>query len=99
MQLVCPQTGKPLVNTVIRLQDRYEGPYQDNLPDLLVIWNRFQPISQGFPPQVGTIKVQDLDLRPGNHIDDGILFASGPGIPNGSHGYYFGKVRRLSTRH
>jgi predicted AlkP superfamily phosphohydrolase/phosphomutase len=85
MQLVCPQTGKPLVNTVIRLQDRYEGPYQDNLPDLLVIWNRFQPISQAFSPQVGTIKVQDLDLRPGNHIDDGILFASGPGIPNGSH--------------
>jgi predicted AlkP superfamily phosphohydrolase/phosphomutase len=85
MQLVCPQTGMPLVNNIVRPRNIDDGPYLENFPDLLVIWNRIQPISQAFSPQIGTIKVQDLDLRPGNHIDDGIMFASGPGIPNGSH--------------
>jgi predicted AlkP superfamily phosphohydrolase/phosphomutase len=85
MQLVCPQTGMPLVNNIVRPRNIDDGPYLDNFPDLLVIWNRLQPISQAFSPQIGTIKGQDLDLRPGNHIDDGIMFASGPGIPNGSH--------------
>ena len=84
-QIVDPDTGKPLIDTIVRPQELYKGPYRDNLPDLLVIWNRFQPISQAFSPRVGTIKVPEPNLRPGNHIDDGIMFASGPSITNGSH--------------
>ena len=88
-QLVCPETGKLLVERVIRPHEIYKGPFSDNLPDLLVLWNRVQPISQVHTPEWGTIKQENFALRPGNHVSDGILFASGPGIASGTQ---FGPV-------
>lgn len=89
MQLICPDTRQPLVQAVIRPQDVYDGPYRQHLPDLLLIWNESQYWSQVWSPKTGTIKVESLDRRPGKHVVNGIMFASGPGIPNGSE---FGPV-------
>ena len=68
------------MSKVLRVRDLYDGPFVDNLPDLLVIWSRNRPISKAWSPKVGEAKVDYPPYRSGNHLPDGILFACGPGI-------------------
>ena len=80
MSLVCLETGAPIVSKVLRVRDIFSGPFIDYFPDLLVIWNRKRPISNAWSPQYGEIKVDLPPIRQGNHLPDGVLFASGPAI-------------------
>lgn len=77
-------TGLPLVEQVVSVQQVYSGPEVDSLPDLLVVWNRLQPIASATSPKIGEVRLPYPDMRPGNHIPDGVLFASGPGIAPGT---------------
>ena len=77
-------TDLPLVEKVLPIQQIYRGPEVDNLPDLLVVWNRQRPIASATSPKIGEIRLPYPDMRSGNHLPDGMLIASGPGIEQGT---------------
>ena len=80
LELINLDTGEPLVQEVLRTAYLYPGDYLDNLPDLLVVWNRNAPISCAGSVKVGEIRSTYPGYWSGNHVPDGIFFASGPGI-------------------
>lgn len=83
LELVNLDTGKPLVQEVLRTADLYQGECLDDLPDLLVVWNRDAPISSVGSPKVGEITRTCLVSRLGDHKPDGLFFACGQGIKPG----------------
>jgi predicted AlkP superfamily phosphohydrolase/phosphomutase len=95
--LTRPNDGRPLVDRVIRCSDVYSGAHLDDLPDLLVVWNRDAPILGAASPTVGEIRAAGRDPRPGNHLEGGILFARAPGLPRGHRFDEIGVVDLAST--
>jgi predicted AlkP superfamily phosphohydrolase/phosphomutase len=83
MEVMNPDTGKPLVAVVRRASDLYEGPYFDRMPDLLVEWNRHGPISRATSPKIGLVEDPVPNLRTGDHRPDGWFAALAPGIEPG----------------
>jgi predicted AlkP superfamily phosphohydrolase/phosphomutase len=73
-------TGAPLVSRVIRTREVYAGESVDELPDLLVEWNRERPISAVTSPRTGTVRGSYEKCRTGDHRPEGLLLARGPGI-------------------
>jgi predicted AlkP superfamily phosphohydrolase/phosphomutase len=80
MDIVKPDTGDRLVEEVVRVADTYQGDYVDELPDLLVIWNRKTPITAFGSPKIGRIEADYPGNRTGDHTPRGLFFACGPGI-------------------
>ncbi|MEQ8718885.1 MAG: alkaline phosphatase family protein [Acidimicrobiales bacterium] len=72
-------TGRHVVNRVIRVSDIYEGPHLVDLPDLLVDWNRDEPIGDVSSPSVGRVLSHYVGQRSGDHRLDGRIFVTGPG--------------------
>ncbi|MFE1745125.1 alkaline phosphatase family protein [Coleofasciculus sp. H7-2] len=83
MALVNVDTGKPLVQKVLRTAECYQGEYLDHLPDLMVEWNREAPISSVYSPKTGKIEKEFQGVRTGDHKAEGIMFAIGPSIQPG----------------
>ncbi len=75
--------GTPLVQRVLRTSDFYQGEYLDDLPDILVEWNREFPIATVSSPKTGTIRRVYRGTRTGDHKPDGFFVALGPNIPGG----------------
>jgi predicted AlkP superfamily phosphohydrolase/phosphomutase len=73
-----PETGKRAVARVIRTEHTYPGPRTNDLPDLLVDWNREGPIFSVSSPKIGTIHNNDLPSRTGDHRPVGMFWAVGP---------------------
>ena len=73
-------TGRPLVRRVLRTSDLYKGDGVQDLPDLLVEWERDAPISRIQSPKTGIIEEVFPGKRTGDHKPEGLLFARGPGI-------------------
>src|SRR4029077_14027371 len=73
-------TGRPLVRRVLRTSDLYKGDGVQDLPDLLVEWERDSPISRIQSPKTGVIEEVFPGKRTGDHKPEGLLFARGPGI-------------------
>jgi predicted AlkP superfamily phosphohydrolase/phosphomutase len=80
MDIVKLDTGEPLVDEVVRVSERFEGEHLDELPDLLVIWNRKTPITSFGSAKIGKIEAKYPGNRTGDHTPRGLFFASGPGI-------------------
>jgi len=80
LDVVDPDSGRPLIKEVLRTDDLYRGEYRDHLPDLLVIWRRDAPISSAWSPKIGEIRRAPVEYRSGNHVPDGFFWAFGPGI-------------------
>jgi predicted AlkP superfamily phosphohydrolase/phosphomutase len=76
-------TGRPLVRRVLRTADLYDGDRLSDLPDLLVEWDRDDPITEIHSPKTGTIRGVFGGNRTGDHKPEGMLFAFGPGIAPG----------------
>ncbi len=76
-------TGQPLVRRVLRTADLYKGDHIQDLPDLLVEWERDAPISRIQSPRTGLIEEVFPGRRTGDHKPEGLLFARGPGITPG----------------
>ena len=83
LDIVNDETGEPLVASVLRSSEIYEGPFVDRMPDLMVMWNRSAPISRIRSSKVGLLSDPNPSLRSGDHTPQGMFFALGPGIQKG----------------
>ena len=77
------ETEDCVVRRVLRTSDLYQGKYLDNLPDLLVEWNRNAPISKIYSPKTGIIEGEYTKCRTGDHKPNGMFFLYGPGVKAG----------------
>ncbi len=82
-EIVNLDTGKALVDQVIRVDDVCSGPYRRDLPDLFVTWNRQKPILRIGSPKIGEISRPYPGNRTGDHNAECLFVASGPTIPPG----------------
>ena len=81
-QLIDPETGEKIVDTVIRPRTVYENAENLNqLPDLCVVWTNQRAVSEVHSPQYGALSVtRQHPERSGNHRPEGFFFAMGPDI-------------------
>jgi predicted AlkP superfamily phosphohydrolase/phosphomutase len=72
-----PESGELAVREVIRVRDFYSGQFFDDLPDLLVTWNRASPINFLESAKVGIVDSLGIDMkiRTGDHRIKGRFFA------------------------
>lgn len=96
MDLVHPDTGRPLVQRVWKTADLFTGECLDMLPDLLVEWDHDVPtgtavagsgqgaVQKAFSSRIGLIEHTNTYCRTGEHRIEGIVVARGPGIPQGT---------------
>jgi predicted AlkP superfamily phosphohydrolase/phosphomutase len=83
LSLINPATGRPLVKQIYRTKELYGGPRVNDLPDLLVDWNREAPIEAAYSPKIGTMKNRRLSGRSGDHRPQGMMFAHSRSIRPG----------------
>ena len=79
-EIVKLDTAEPLVADVVRVHQTFHGEHAEELPDLLVIWNREKPITAFGSPKIGKIEVDYPGNRTGDHTPRGLFLACGPGI-------------------
>lgn len=83
LELVNPDTGKHIVDQVLRTDSIFPGEYRDCLPDLFVIWRRDNPITAVASLKIGELRAQSPRYRTGNHLTNGIYIGSGPAFSRG----------------
>jgi predicted AlkP superfamily phosphohydrolase/phosphomutase len=74
-------TDIPAVTRVVRTDEVYCGSRRDELPDLLVDWNREVPIYGVWSIKFGFVENKDLPTRTGGHNPSGMVCALGPDYP------------------
>jgi len=79
LRLTCPETGADVVEDVYKTKDIYDGPFVDELPDLLVEWKRDRPVTSIESPRIGTLTIPTTARRSGDHKRDGFYVVIGPG--------------------
>jgi predicted AlkP superfamily phosphohydrolase/phosphomutase len=83
LDIVNLDTGRPVVQRVLRTAEFYEGPYLDHLPDLLVIWRNDAPVYRIGSTKIGEITGKYDYCRSGEHKPGGLFIACGPAVPHG----------------
>jgi predicted AlkP superfamily phosphohydrolase/phosphomutase len=83
LAFVDPETGERWVRDVVRSRGLYEGPFADELPDLVVEWNRSRPLPLVRSPRLGVVRPPPVTNRTGDHINHGAFLIRGPGIRPG----------------
>jgi len=83
MALADPDTGQRVVDAVLKTSDLYAGEHLDQLPDLLVVWNRERPITALSSEKTGVIRGTRMSQRTGDHTHRGAFLLAGPGIASG----------------
>ena len=79
-EIVNAETGAPMVNEVLRTAEHFPGKQQENLPDLLVRWNRSSPVRKIQSEKIGTIARNYSGIRSGDHRNSGWFYALGPDL-------------------
>ena len=79
-------TGTRVVSRVLRTDDLYRGEHRDVLPDLVVEWSDYAPISR---IRIGSPRLPEISgeykfCRTGDHFPGGMFVAAGPGLPTGT---------------
>jgi predicted AlkP superfamily phosphohydrolase/phosphomutase len=89
-------TGHPVVERVRRGSDLCPGPMAHLLPDLVIDWDLSQPLGSAgvgtgrgsvlriSSPRTGLIEVENRSGRSGEHRNEGLFVARGPGIRPGT---------------
>lgn len=77
-------TGEPLINRFVEPRKIMAGPFIEQMPDLLIEWNRSAPIRRIHSPATGTIKHNWKNSRTGDHTSEGLFIAVGSGIEPGT---------------
>lgn len=83
LDIVDLQTGKPIVQRVIRTAEMYQGDYLHYLPDLLVEWSNDTPVYAIGSKKIGEIRGEYRYCRSGEHKPGGLFIATGPSIRKG----------------
>lgn len=68
------ETGKPLVEEVIQINQFYHGEAVEQLPDLVINWNREAPIKLIGSEELGQFEVKCYTRRTGEHNDNAIFW-------------------------
>ncbi|MBT8336037.1 MAG: alkaline phosphatase family protein [Gemmatimonadetes bacterium] len=77
---VDPDTGQPVVESVVRSDEAFRGASRSGLPDLFVVWSRDRPITGLASPAIGVVRAADPAYRSGNHVADGFYVLAGPTV-------------------
>jgi len=72
-----PETGRPAVQWVARVEELYEGPRLREMPDLLVEWDHNAPINALCSPRIGRVSQAFGGHRTGDHRQNGLLIGRG----------------------
>ncbi len=95
MALRDPGTGQPLTAAVRWTRDLYQGEAIPELPDLIVDWDLTRRIGsagvgtgagsllRATSPRIGTVELENRNCRSGEHRNEGLFVARGPGIQPG----------------
>jgi predicted AlkP superfamily phosphohydrolase/phosphomutase len=81
--LVNPDTGRPAVREVCRVDQRFPGERRDHLPDLVLRWADGAPISRLDSARTGLIEGASPDPRTGTHHPRGFVALRGPRVRRG----------------
>jgi predicted AlkP superfamily phosphohydrolase/phosphomutase len=86
MEVVNVETGEPIVDAVIPTADLHRRPsdLDDNLPDLIVEWNRSSPVRTAWSPRVGIVHQPFAGHRTGDHYPEGLLVMTAPWVEPGT---------------
>jgi len=89
------RTGRPMIRRVHRTAELYRGEQLDRLPDLLVEWDEQMPTGstqlgggagasvRASSPKIGTVQGENDYGRSGEHREEGMFVAVGPGVRPG----------------
>jgi predicted AlkP superfamily phosphohydrolase/phosphomutase len=80
LALRCPETGDRVAVEVAIVADLYDGPFVDELPDVVVEWSRRRPLRSMSSPRIGTVPIPEIRGRTGDHKRAGLFLARGPGL-------------------
>ena len=83
LELENPDTGRPAAQWVRRVGELYQGPRLEAMPDLFVEWDHSAPIHALRSARIGTVRGRLSRGRSGNHRQQALLVARGPGFPRG----------------
>jgi predicted AlkP superfamily phosphohydrolase/phosphomutase len=95
LEVVDADNGAPLVSRVLRMDELYQGPRRDALPDLLVEWGADTPLGtaahgdgrgatvRATSPRIGRIEGVNSWRRTGEHVPTGFFVFAGEGVAPG----------------
>jgi predicted AlkP superfamily phosphohydrolase/phosphomutase len=83
LDIVNIETGRRIVNRVIRTSELFWGEGTEHFPDLLVEWVGADPVRAVRSPKIGRIDKEYDYCRSGEHTQAGMFVAVGPGIAQG----------------
>lgn len=79
-----PETGQAIIARASRREDLFEGPYVDDIPDILL---ELHPAYTGGSALQGNLikplSLDELSAYSGSHSPDGLFVFSGPGVRQG----------------
>ena len=81
--IVNDETGAPLVRNVRRMRELHPGPFADDVEDLVIEWNRDDPIRSVSSPRIGQLRARNPDARTGDHRPECLFVIRGRGISPG----------------
>jgi predicted AlkP superfamily phosphohydrolase/phosphomutase len=76
--------GERAVREVWRTRQHFEGPHLDELPDLIVFWEKGTPIHAVVHPEAGIIEGDQPVLQTAQHRPESFFIAAGPHIRAGA---------------
>ncbi|MBK8390476.1 MAG: alkaline phosphatase family protein [Saprospiraceae bacterium] len=77
-ELINPETGKKTVKEVIKVRDHFFGPHINELPDIVITWERDAPITAVYSDRIGKITGTLRDKRSGGHESYGFILIHDP---------------------
>jgi predicted AlkP superfamily phosphohydrolase/phosphomutase len=79
-----PETGKPIVRAIYRREALYEGPFLDQLPDVVFDLGDGPYLASDAPTAAQILEPLPKGFLQGRHRSTGIFVATGPGIREGA---------------
>jgi predicted AlkP superfamily phosphohydrolase/phosphomutase len=79
MSMANADTGEKLFVSAVFRRASYSGPLSEDLPDLLLEWNRSSPIKRVVTPRSILWNSNGADPRTGDHRAPGGMWVTGPG--------------------
>jgi predicted AlkP superfamily phosphohydrolase/phosphomutase len=76
-------TGAPVFDRVHATRDLYPGADTSHLPDVVARWRRGRPITSLVHPLAGRVESRYRGVRTGDHREEGLVIALGPGLRPG----------------